>query len=235
MLKELEQNLSNPREGLSGALFTERVSSSQRRTTTKKRTEQREGPSWKWGILGGIAVGFGLALGLPLLTAVGVVAGVYDGIGGVRVDAGDEEKSPEIAEIRQAIDEDKNAREGLQKNQIHLGICVAELAEFFRLHNDSLLLLSSILRFLRCIMSGERSPEAAENAQAPILFDEVVNIDDTHVSILMGQLERSTANQEVASIIQQILHNLPEGPHHEEIQTMIKNFIEAKFAQEFKA
>lgn len=199
----------------------------------QKRKEQRAGPSWKWGILGGVAVGFGLALGLPVLIAVGVAAGVYDGIGGVRVDAGDEEKSPEIAQIRQAIDEDKNAREGLQKIQIHLGIYVAELAEFFRRHND-LLLLSSELRFLRCIMSGVPFPRAAESAQAPILFDEVLNTDDTHVSILMEQLEHSAANQE-SIIIEQILHELRGGQNHEEIQTMIRNFIEAKFAQEFKS
>lgn len=49
--------------------------------------------------MGGIVVGFGLVLGLFLLIVVGVVVGVYDGIGGVWVDVGDEEKSLEIVEI----------------------------------------------------------------------------------------------------------------------------------------
>lgn len=55
------------------------------------------------------------------------------------------------------------------------------------------------------------------------------------VSTLLEQLGRSTANQEVSSVTQQILDELPEGPNDEEVPTMIMDFIEEKFTEACKS
>lgn len=254
MLQDLEQDLSSHGEGLSGAFHTERKSSSWRRIK-QRVVRYPPGLSLSWQMLGSVGAAVGFLVGAPVVVAAvgtgAAVAGVLGAgaagaivggaVAGSRTGAGDGEtflerrKCHKIAEVFKAIDEDKNVRQGLQKHQIFLGKCVVHLADFCSYRID-LLKLSSEFRFLLYIMRDKHSPGAAENAQVPTLFDEVLNTDtDTRVSSLMGQLVHSTANQEVSSIIQQILHELREGPDHEEIRTMIRNFIEAKFAQKFKS
>ena len=143
-----------------------------------------------------------------------------------------------ITDVRQAIDEDKNACQGLQRNQNLLENCVADFAVFCRDHIDSVLsseLVEGEFGILLYILRGTHSPGAVEYAQVPVLLDEEVNIHVTRVSTLMEQLERSASSQEASATIKQILHNMQEGPKDEEIRTMTMKFIEAKFAKACKS
>ena len=165
--------------------------------------------------------------------------------GDAEVDAAREEttlkrwKRKKIARVREAIDEEKNACQRLERIQNLLGNCVADFAVFCRDRIDLVLStkLEGEFRILLSILRGTRSPGAAANSRVslPVLLDEEVNIHGTHVNSLMEQLWRSTASQEMSSTItQQILDELREGPNAEEIWTMIMNFIEAKFAEACK-
>ena len=142
--------------------------------------------------------------------------------------------------VRPAIDEDKNACQGLQRNQNLLESCVADFAAFGRDHIDSVLsseLVEGEFRILLYILRGTHSPGAAANTRVPlpILLDEEVNIHLTRVSTLVEQLWPSTTYQEASAIIRQILDELRYGPNDEEIRIMIMNFIEAKFAEACKS
>lgn len=164
----------------------------------------------------------------------GVGAGVYSGDEEVILERWQSQRS---VDFRQAMDEDKNACQVLQRNQNILGNCVADFAVFCRDHIDSVLsskLWEGEFRFLPYVLLGTHSPGAAANAQVPILLDEEVNIHVTRVSTLMEKLRRSAANGQVLAITD-ILHELREGPNDEEIWTMTMNFIEAKFAEACKS
>ena len=143
-----------------------------------------------------------------------------------------------IIDVHQAIDEDKNACQGLQRNQNLLENCVADFAVFCRDHIDSVLsseLVEGEFGILLYILRGTHSPGAVEYARVPVLLDEEVNIHVTRVSTLMEQLERSASSQEASATIKQVLHNMKEGPNDEEIRTMTMKFIEAKFAKACKS
>jgi len=143
-----------------------------------------------------------------------------------------------VVEVSLAINKDKHACQSLTVQHKRLEKSVANFAVFCRDHIH--LVLSSELaegefHFLLYILRGTYSPGAAANAQVPlhVLVNKEVNIHDTHVSTLMERFNwRSlSAYQGLSSITQQILHELQEGPNDDEIQTMITNFIEAKFAE----
>ena len=214
------------------------LSSSQRRT--ERREVRGDPPGWSpWGVVGGVA-------GVGLLVGVGPAAAAVAGLGALfgvnfaqvlsSIAAGAVGGVAPV--VRQAVNEDKNACRELERNQHLLGNCVADFAVFCRDHIDSLLsseLVEGEFRILLDILRGTRSPRAAKNAQVPMLLEEEVNIHDTRVNTLMEQLRFSTANQELSSIIQQILHELREAPNDEEKRTMIMNFIEAKFTEACKS
>lgn len=149
--------------------------------------------------------------------------------------------SQKIADVREAIDEDVHALIELRSSLCLLEDRVADFAVFCRDHIDLVLsseLVDSEFRFLLYVLRGAHSPGAAANTQLPLsilLLDEKMNIIVTRVSTLLEQLGRSTANQEVSSVTQQILDELPEGPNDEEVPTMIMNFIEAKFTEACKS
>ena len=120
-----------------------------------------------------------------------------------------------------------------------LGDRVADFAVFCCDHIDFVLsseLVDSEFSFMLYVLRGTHSPGAAANTQVPLskLLEEELNIIDTRV-ITLTQLLHSAANEEVSSIIQQILHELHEGPNDEEVPTMIMNFIEAEFAEALKS
>lgn len=83
--------------------------------------------------------------------------------------------------------------------------------------------------FLLDILRGTHSPKAAGNAQ---ILDPCENIgfNFKHVHDLLQHF--STYEELIA---EDILHELQEGPNDDEIQTMITNFIEAKFAEACKS
>lgn len=233
LLRELETELSSSRRG----------------------PEPREVPAnpppragWSpWTVVGIAAAGV-LTVGLApvvaaasaAVTAVNLAQNLRGGGagaagGGAIVEVRESEK---INEVQQAIVQDKFACQGLESDQKLLGNCVVDFAVFCRDHVDSVLsseVVEDEFRFLLDILRGTNSPGAAENVQVPKLLDEEVNIHDTRVSTLMEQLCRSTANQELSSITQQILRELREGPNDGEIRTMIMNFIQAKFSEACKS
>lgn len=148
--------------------------------------------------------------------------------------------SQKIADVREAIDEDVHALTELRSSLCLLEDRVADFAVFCRDHIDLVLsseLVDGEFRFLLYVLRGAHSPGAAANTQVPLstLLDEKMNIIVTRVSTLLEQLGRSTANQEVSSVTQQILDELPEGPNDEEVPTMIMNFMEAKFTEACKS
>jgi len=219
------------------------LSSSQRRT--EQRVVPRNRPGWSpWTVLGVAGVTAAAAASAPVVAlagvgaaAVGAVGRVAEALGGDGV--GDERLNRrKIVEVPRAIDEDKNACQNLKIHQERLGRCAADFAVFGRDHIDSVLsseLLKGEFSSLLYILRGTHSPKAAGNAQVPLhmLLDEEVNIHLTRVSTLMAQF--NLANEELSSITQEILHELQEGPNDDEIQTMIMNFIEAKFAEACKS
>lgn len=232
-------------------------------SSSRRRTEPREVPGnpppragWARWLAGGIAVTTVGAVALPVAAAAAVaaVAGAATGVAaGAAARAGQNlpdgaggagaaghgdfvENRKSLCERR--ILQDKIACQILESDQKLLGNCVVDFAVFCRDHIDSVLsseLVEVEFRFLLDVLRGAHSPGAAENVQVPILLAEEMNIHDTRVSTLMEQLLRSTTNQELSSITQQILRELREGPNNKEIRTMIMNFIQAKFTEACKS
>lgn len=223
----------------------------------EKETEQREvpddPPGWSaWSTLYDIgaatarlvsspaaAAAAGEAIGEALAEgAIARVSAVWSAIAG---GGGERLSSQKIADLRDAIDEDVYALiVELRASLCLLEDSVADFAVFCRDHIDLVLrseLVEDEFRILLNVLRGTNSPGAAANTKVPlsILLDEEMNTYVEHVSTLMEQLGRSTTNQEVSSITQQILHKLPDGPNDEEVRTMIMNFIEAKFAEACKS
>ena len=174
----------------------------------------------------------GEALAEDVLARLSAVWSAIAGGGGL--------SSQKIADVREAIDEDVHALTELRSSLCLLEDRVADFAVFCRDHIDLVLsseLVDGEFRFLLYVLRGAHSPGAAANTQVPLstLLDEKMNIIVTRVSTLLEQLGRSTANQEVSSVTQQILDELPEGPNDEEVPTMIMNFMEAKFTEACKS
>lgn len=226
-------------------------------SSSRRGTEQREVPAnpppgagWSPWTVGGLVAAGVLTVGLAPVIATasaavaaanlaqnlrGLGAGAGAAGGGAIVEVRESEK---ISEVQQAIVQDKIACRDLESDQKLLGNCVVDFAVFCRDHVDSVLsseVVEDEFRFLLDILRGTNSPGAAENVQVPKLLDEEMNIHDTRVSTLMEQLRRSTANQELSSITQQILRELREGPNDGKIRTMIMNFIQAKFSEACKS
>ena len=203
------------------------LSSSQRRTKQREVPRDRPTVAPASVLAGAAAVG---AEGRVAEAAHTPLGGAGVGIAGLN--------PRKFVEVSLAINEDKNEWQSLKFQHKRLEKSVASFAVFCRDHID--LVLSSDLAegefsSLLYILRGIHSPGAAANAQLPlhVLVNKEVNIHDTRVSTLMEQFHWrfSSANQELSSITQQILHELQEGPNYDEIQTMITNFIEAKFSE----
>ena len=228
--------------------FKQELSSRERESSSRRRTEQREAPGDRpgpppWKRLSGIGLPAGAGATSfiaedALLRAVSA--------GATRVVAGGEEAIMErsnrqkIAVVREAIVEDELACEWLYVSLDRLENCVADFAVFCRDYIDSVLssdLVEDEFSFLLSILRGTHSPGASADTRVPLptLLDEEMNIHDTRVSTLLEQLKPSATNQEALSITEQILNVLREGPNHEGIRTMIRNVIEAKFTEACKS
>lgn len=202
-------------------------------SSSRRRTEPREVPGnpppragWARWLADNIAVNTFGALHVAQPVATGLAAGHGDFV--------ENQKSL----CAGGILHDKIACQILESDQKLLGNCVVDFAVFCRDHIDSVLsseLVEGEFSFLLDVLRGAHSLGAAESVRVPILLAEEMNIHDTRVSTLMEQLLRSTANQELSSITQQILRELREGPNDEEIRTMIMNFIQAKFTEACKS
>jgi len=221
LLKELETELS----------------SFQRRREQREMERPRLSP---WTALGFVGVTVAAVASAPVVALVGAGAAAAGFAGRIAedIDGTEASISNKIAEVRLAIYADEIACQILKIRQNLFGSCVANFGVFCRDHID--LVLSSDLAegefsSLLYILRGIHSPGEAANAQVPlhVLVNKEVNIHNTRVSTLMEQFHwrSSSANQELSSITQQILHELQEGPNYDEIQTMITNFIEAKFSE----
>ena len=194
-----------------------------------------------WTALGVFGATVAAVASAPVVALVGAGAAVAGFAGRVAedIDGTEESISNKIAEVHRAIHKDEKACQNLEILQTRFGSRVANFAAFCRVHIGYVLsseLLEGEFSSLLCILRGTHSPGAAAKAQVPlhVLVNKEVNIHDTRVSTLMRRFPwwyASSAYQELSSITQQILHELQEGPNYDEIQTMITNFIEAKFSE----
>ena len=147
--------------------FKQELSSRERESSSRRRTQQREVPGGRpgsstWKKLGAIGAVGGLLLGGPVTLlasaaaaaagATGAIAGGVIGdavgnavFGGAGVDSGGEEsimvrlKSHKIDDVRKAIDEDKLACLELYSSLHSLENCVSDFAVFCRDYIDSVL------------------------------------------------------------------------------------------------
>ncbi len=141
-------------------------------------------------------------------------------------------------EAREAISQDMNACQELQKMVDSFKQCVTDFAVFCREHTD-LVLSSELVKyefgFLLDILRGTNLEELRAEVQRPTLpalltLLEEENIHFARVNTFTRQLQSPTlTNDGVSPIIRQILAEVRECPNEKEIQMMVVNFIKEIF------
>lgn len=147
--------------------------------------------------------------------------------------------------VNQAVKKDKKSFQELQANINSLEECIVEFAVFCRKNIHSVLsstLLQNEFWFLINILRKSLDlplPQSEEfgaepsvevlRTTLPNLIQEEANIHFTHVTTFLERFQLYRSNLEVSKLSQELL----ECRNEEEIQTMIMNFIEAKFTETF--